>query len=131
MERCKACGDGVLVNTSRRTLDAVSRNVLLFISNTLDFPEATLHFGSGYLCTPCWRLAGRYERLKRELYNVEESIKNKLQFVRINQNSGEVSRATKRPSSEANPRSKKARLETSEGAVMVSIILSKLKLTIM
>ena len=120
MERCKACGDGVPVNSSRRTLDADSRNSLLFISSTIDFPEATVHFGSGYLCTRCFRLAGRYGRLKSELANVEEVLKTKLQFVCAN-HVGEVNRATKRPSSgEAIPRRKKSRIEASEGAVVVS-----------
>ena len=120
MERCKACGDGVSVSSSRRTLGADSRNTLLSISRSIDFPEATAHFGSGYLCTKCFRLAERYGRLKSELANVEELLKGKLQFVCAN-HVGEVSRATKRPSSgEAIPRRKKSRVETSEGAVMVN-----------
>ncbi len=120
MERCKACGDGVSISSTRRTLESDSRNALLSISRTIDFPEATVHFGSGYICTKCFRLAQRYERLKSELENVEEILKDKLQFVCAN-HVGEVSRATKRPSScEAIPRRKKSRVETSEGAVMVS-----------
>jgi hypothetical protein len=79
-----------------------------------------VHFGSGYLCTKCFRLAERYEHLKSGLANVEEVLKDKLQFVCAN-HVGEVSRATKRPSScEVIPRRKKSLVETSEGAVMVS-----------
>ena len=120
MERCKACGDGVPVNSSRRTLDADSRNALLSISNTIGFSEATVHFGSGYLCTRCFWLAGRYVRLKSELAHVEEVLKSKVQFVCANHVS-EVSIEQQRPSSgEAILRRKKSRIETSEGTVVVS-----------
>ena len=119
MERCKACGKGVSVSSSRRTLGADSRNTLLSISRSIDFLRLQRHFGSGYLCTKYFWLAERCGRLKSELANVEELLKGKLQFVCAN-HVGEISRATKRPSSgEAIPR-KKSRVETSEGALMVN-----------
>ena len=80
------------------------------------FPERTKTLWS----VRVWLARLRYGRLKSELANVEELLKGKLQFVCAN-HVGEVSRATKRPSSgEAIPQRKKSRVETSEGAVMVN-----------
>ena len=102
MERCKACGDGVPVSSSRRILNTstsdTQRNAIVAISNTIDFPEPLVHFGSGYLCKKCFQLAGRYEHLKSELSGVEGQLKNNLLFVLNNHTDG-VARAAKRPSS--------------------------------
>ena len=123
MERCKACGEAVPVSSNRRTINAgTSKSVLVSISKKISFPEAALHFGSGYLCNNCFKLAGRHERLRSELMNVEKQLKRTLQFVLTSQsNDAGLSRAAKRPlRGETLPKQKRARIEVNEGDVLVS-----------
>ena len=104
MERCKACGVGVPVSRTPRTINAstsvVQNIVLLVISSKIDFQDSLQHFKSSYVCKKCFQLTSTYQRVKSELANTEDKnyrLMKNLQFVWQSQGS-QVTRVAKRPS---------------------------------